>query len=62
MYDRGGDRPKPPGQNISYVVTPFLPAIRGSVSVRSRLVGRIGSRVRVSASFPKNSPPDYVLR
>ena len=32
---------------------PLFPAVLGSVKVRTRLVGRIGSGVRVSANFPK---------
>ena len=33
--------------------TPLFPAVLGSVKVRTRLVGRIGLGVRVSANFPK---------
>jgi len=42
---------------------PFFAAVRGSVRARSRPhpVGRIGSGVRVSASFQKKSPPSSDL-
>jgi len=39
-----GDRPNPP-DNTPKVITPFSAAIRGSVMIRTRLMGRIGSGV-----------------
>ena len=49
----GGVRPKLPGQTpLGHNPPPcFFSAVRGSVGVGPRLVGRIGSGVRVSVSF-----------
>ena len=41
---------------------PLFSACRGSVGVRTRLVGRIGPGVRVSVSFRQKYPPGSVLR
>jgi len=58
----GGVRPKLPGQtpsrSYSFCLLPFV----GRFGSGHRLVGRIGSEVRVSVSFQQNYLPGSVLR
>jgi len=58
----GGVRPKFPGQTpLGHNPFSFLPFV-SQLGSGPRLVGRIGSGVRVSISFQQKYPPGSVLR
>jgi len=58
----GGVRPKLPGQTpLHHNSLVFLP-LEGRLGSRPRLVGRIGSGVRVSVSFRQKYPPGSAIR
>ena len=58
----GSVRPKLPGQTpLAHNRRCFLP-LEGRLGSGPRLVGRIGSGVRVSVSFQQKYPPGSVLR
>ena len=58
----GGVRPELPGQTpLGHNPPCFLPFM-GRLGLGPRLVGRIGSGVRVTVSFQQKYPPGSVLR
>ena len=57
----GGVRPKLPGQTPLHHNLPCFLPLEGRFGSRPRLVGRIGSGVRVSISFQQKYPPGSVL-
>jgi len=58
----GGVRPKLPGQTPQVITPPCFLPLEGRLGSGPRLVGRIGSGVRVSVSFRQKYPPGSVLR